>query len=56
MTTRMITANPRTTANLNARLSCAMFCPPGTRAHFAISNFRGENCERCVNYFTLARK
>ena len=35
MTTKMITANTRTAANLNARLSgsCAM-SPPGTRAHF----------------------
>src|SRR5262249_23579561 len=29
--------------------------PPGTRAHVAISNFRRENRERCVSYFTLAR-
>jgi hypothetical protein len=44
VTTKMITAKARTTANLNARLSCAMSAS-WHQSPFGISNFRKENRE-----------
>jgi hypothetical protein len=55
VTSRTITANARTTANLNARLSgsCAMSAS-WHQSRCRYSSFTGEDRERCVNYFTLA--
>jgi len=54
MSVRPITANARTTANLNPRLSgsCAIF-PLVAMTEIAMPDFRGRNQERSVNYFTL---
>src|SRR5262249_49335018 len=51
----MTTANARTSANLNPRLSgCRAIFSPSWQDQIAKPHFRGRNQERCVNYFTLA--
>src|SRR5262249_38089573 len=54
MSVRTITANARTRANLNPRLSgsCAIF-PLVAMTEIAMPDFRGRNQERSVNHFTL---
>src|SRR5262249_1267492 len=51
----MITANARTTANRNARLSGSRAMSSPSWRWIDAPDVRGTNHERCVNYFTLAR-